>query len=105
MAFSLYFLQQIVGMYILFAPWGFDLWGRFGWAQMAAISTVGIVLLIGFANLWMRHFVSGPLEWAWRSLAYVQWQPMVRTETNAPPRPGRSPLSRPASGAAPPAAR
>lgn len=105
MAFSLYFLQQIVGMYILFAPWGFDLWGRFGWAQMAAISTTGIVLLVAFANLWMRHFVSGPLEWAWRSLAYVQWQPMVRTEPSAPPRPDRSPLSRPASGAAPPAAR
>jgi uncharacterized protein len=78
MAFSLYFLQQIVGMYILFAPWGFNLWGRFGWAEMAAISTIGIVALVAFANLWMRHFVSGPLEWAWRSLSYVKWQPFLR---------------------------
>ena len=105
MAFSLYFLQQIVGMYILFAPWGLLPWGRYGWAESALISTVGIVLLVAFANLWMRHFVSGPLEWAWRSLAYVRWQPMLRAEPSAPPPPDRSPLSRPASGAAPPAAR
>ncbi|MBB4839368.1 uncharacterized protein HNP52_002437 [Sphingomonas kyeonggiensis] len=105
MAFSLYFLQQIVGMYILFAPWGFNLWGRFGWAEMAAISTIGIVALVAFANLWMRHFVSGPLEWAWRSLAYVKPQPFRRAELSAPPQPDHSPLSRPASAAAPPAAR
>lgn len=78
MAFSLYFLQQIAGMYILFAPWGFDLWGRFGWAEMAAISTIGIAALVALANWWMRHFVSGPLEWAWRSLAYGKLQPMRR---------------------------
>jgi uncharacterized protein len=78
MAFSLYFLQQILGMYILFAPWGFSLWGRFGWAEMAAVSTIGVVALVGFANWWMRHFVSGPLEWAWRSLAYVKLQPFRR---------------------------
>ncbi|WP_078103252.1 DUF418 domain-containing protein [Staphylococcus aureus] len=80
-------------------------WGRYGWAESALISTVGIVLLVGFANLWMRYFVSGPLEWAWRSLAYVKRQPLLRTEANAPPRPDHSPLSRPASGAAAPAAR
>ncbi|MDG2532431.1 DUF418 domain-containing protein [Sphingomonas sp. HITSZ_GF] len=80
MAFSLYFLQQIAGMYILFAPWGFNLWGRFGWAQMAAISTIGIVVLVVLANIWMRYFVSGPLEWAWRSLAYVKLQPFRRGE-------------------------
>jgi uncharacterized protein len=105
MAFSLYFLQQIVGMYLLFAPWGFNLWGRFGWAEMAAISTIGIVLLVGFANLWMRYFVSGPLEWAWRSLAYVKLQPFRRTGLNAPPQLDRSPLSPSASAAAAPAAR
>ncbi len=105
MAFSLYFLQQIVGMYLLFAPWGFNLWGRFGWAEMAAISTIGIVLLVAFANLWMRQFVSGPLEWAWRSLAYGKLQPFRRAELSAPPQPDRSPLSPSASAAARPAAR
>ncbi|WP_256731567.1 DUF418 domain-containing protein [Sphingomonas sp. dw_22] len=78
MAFSLYFLQQFAGKYIVFAPFGLGLWGRYGWAQMAAISTMGIVLLVLFAHAWMGRFTSGPLEWLWRSLAYVQWQPLRR---------------------------
>ena len=105
MAFSLYFLQQITGKYLLFAPWGLLPWGRYGWAEMAAISTIGVVVLVAFANLWMRHFVSGPLEWAWRSLAYVRLQPFRRAELSAPPQPDHSPSGPPASAAAPPAAR
>jgi len=84
MAFSLYFLEQAAGKYILFAPWGLLPWGQYGWAQSALVSTIGIVLLVGFANWWMRYFVSGPLEWAWRSLAYMRWQPLVR-RTDAGP--------------------
>lgn len=94
MAFSLYFAEQFVGRYILFAPFGLDLWGRYGWAEMAAISTLGVVMLVGFANLWMRCFVSGPLEWLWRSLAYVKLQPLLPHPSpvvglNALPQPDR----------------
>jgi uncharacterized protein len=78
MAFSLYFLQQFVGKYILFAPFGFNLWGRYGWAQMALISTIGVVLLVMVAHVWMRRFTNGPLEWLWRSLSYVKVQPLLR---------------------------
>ena len=83
MAFSLYFLQQFVGKYILFAPFGFNLWGRYGWAQMAAISTMGVVLLILFAQVWMQRFTSGPLEWLWRSLSRGSLQPMSSPATRA----------------------
>jgi uncharacterized protein len=75
MAFSLYFMQQVIGLWVLFAPWGFGLWGRYGHAELAAIATAVIAALVVFANIWMRFFVSGPLEWLWRSLAYVEWQP------------------------------
>lgn len=78
MAFSLYFLQQIIGNFIIFAPFALGLWGKFGWAQLAAIATAVIAFELLFANLWMRYFVSGPLEWTWRSLAYVRWQPFRR---------------------------
>jgi uncharacterized protein len=90
MAFSLYFAQQFVGMYLLFAPFGLNLWGRYGWAEMAAISTIGVVLLTIAANLWMRYFTSGPLEWLWRSLSYLRIQPFLRPAVNAPPRPDRA---------------
>ncbi len=75
MAFSLYFMQQIIGLWILFAPFGLGLWGRFGHAGLAGIATIVILGQIVFANIWMKFFVAGPLEWLWRSLAYVSWQP------------------------------
>lgn len=77
-AFSLYFMQQIIGLWILFAPWGPGLWGQVSWGAMTAIAlgVIGFQLIV--ANLWVRYFVNGPLEWAWRSLAYVQRQPFRR---------------------------
>lgn len=77
-AFSLYFMQQIIGLWILFAPWGPGLWGHVGWASMAGIALAVIALQLVVANLWVRYFTNGPLEWAWRSLAYVQRQPFRR---------------------------
>lgn len=77
-AFSLYFLQQIIGIYILYAPWGLGLWGRQSWSDLAGT----VLLVIGgqllLANLWLRFFSTGPLEWLWRSLAYLRWQPFLR---------------------------
>ena len=78
MAFSLYFMQQFIALYILFAPFGFGLYGRFGWAELSAIAAAVVVAQLVLANLYMRVFVAGPLEWLWRSLAYVSWQPFLR---------------------------
>ena len=77
-AFSLYFLEQIIGLWILFAPWGPGLWNRYSWAGLAAIATAVSVVNLIIANLWVRRFANGPLEWLWRSLAYVRWQPFLK---------------------------
>jgi len=76
MAFSLYFMQQFIALYILFAPFGLGLWGKFSWSELTVIATGVAICLRVFANLYMRFFVAGPLEWLWRSLAYVRWQPL-----------------------------
>lgn len=75
MAFSLYFLQQFIGMWVLFSPFGLLPWGRYGWATMTGIALVIIAVEVVLANLWLRTFTSGPLEWAWRSLSYGKLQP------------------------------
>ena len=82
MAFSLYFMQQIIGLWILFAPFGLGLWGKYSHASLAGIATLVIVGQLIFANIWMRFFVAGPLEWLWRTLAYLHWQPFRRAPTN-----------------------
>jgi uncharacterized protein len=79
-AFSIYFLQQILSIHILFAPYGLNRWGQHGWADLALIAAVMWVGMLALANLWMRFFVTGPLEWLWRSLAYLRWQPMLRRD-------------------------
>ncbi len=77
-AFSVYFLEQIIGLHLLFAPYGFDLWNRYGHAAQFAIATGVILFCTIVANLWLRVFANGPMEWAWRSLAYWQRQPFRR---------------------------
>ena len=80
-AFSLYLLQQVMGLWWLFAPWGLGLWGRYSWAGLAAIATVVVAVQLIVANLWMRGFVAGPVEWLWRSLSYGRVQPFRRVAT------------------------
>ncbi len=76
-AFSLYFMQQLVGI-VLFAPFALGLWAQFGWAALAGIATLVIAAQLVIANLWVRHFVNGPFEWLWRSLSAVERQPFRR---------------------------
>ncbi|MEM0984379.1 MAG: DUF418 domain-containing protein [Planctomycetota bacterium] len=33
---------------------------------------------LAFSALWLKHFRFGPLEWFWRSLTYLEFQPMRR---------------------------
>lgn len=78
MAFSLYFMEQIIGLYVMFSPIGMHLPGAQGWAHLAFQATIVVAILLVFANIWMRFFVSGPFEWIWRSLAYGERQPFRR---------------------------
>ena len=74
-AFSLYVLQTFIGMWLLFPAFGLGLWDRFGWFGLTVTATVTIAFLLVLANIWVRFFAIGPLEWVWRSLAYGRRQP------------------------------
>jgi uncharacterized protein len=77
-AFSLYLMQQFIGIWIFYSPIGLHLPSAQGWAYAAWLAGVVVVFQLFLANLWMRYFVSGPLEWVWRSLAYCRKQPFRR---------------------------
>jgi uncharacterized protein len=76
-AFSGYLLQNFLAMWVLFPSFGFGLYGRFGWFGLTMLGLFVIVLQIAMANLWLRWFTMGPLEWVWRSLAYQRMMPFL----------------------------
>ncbi len=81
MAFSLYLLQNLLGDWILFPAVGFGLWGRYGWVGLTLIGLALLVFQLILANVWLRQFAAGPLEWVWRSVAYQRRQPFRRRAT------------------------
>lgn len=83
MAFTVYITTSTVMIWFVFAPWGLGLWERFGWSQLMVAASLFNLLMLIAANLWMRFFVSGPLEWVWRSLSYWKRQPFVRRRAGA----------------------
>ena len=62
---------------IAFGPL-FDLWGRFPFAELAGIAFAFMAAQLIGANLWLRYFATGPVEWLWKSLAYNHFQPFQR---------------------------
>ena len=78
MAFTLYLMQQVIGLHYLYSPLGLHLPSAPGWAWLAGLASVVVVIQLVIANLWLRFFASGPLEWLWRSLAYCRKQPFRR---------------------------
>ena len=71
-AFSLYVMQTLVTGWLLFPGIGLGQFGQFGWAGMVGISVAIIAVQLVLANLWLRRFRLGPVEWLWRSL--VAWR-------------------------------
>jgi uncharacterized protein len=75
MPLTVYLGTSFLMMWIVFAPWGLGLWGRFGQAQMLVVATIVVIAEVIAANLWMRSFDNGPMEWVWKSLAYRRREP------------------------------
>lgn len=67
-ALTLYIVQTIICLWVLYPPWGLALYGRQGWAALmltALVVDAGLLLLAGW---WVRRFAIAPVEWAWRSI-------------------------------------
>jgi uncharacterized protein len=84
---TIYLFTSFLMMWVVFAPWGFGMAGEWGQAQLAAVALLVIALELVAANLWVRRFENGPMEWLWKSLAYQQRQPFRRE------RPALAPLA------------
>jgi len=45
--------------------------------QLAMVLAIWAFQLV-VSPVWLRYFLFGPLEWLWRSLTYLQWEPFQR---------------------------
>jgi uncharacterized protein len=82
-AFSCYILTSLICTTIFYG-YGFGLFGRLERYQLyLVVAGVWVVLLVA-APLWLMRFRFGPLEWLWRSLTYLQRQPMRAAAPAAP---------------------
>jgi uncharacterized protein len=48
------------------------------------VATIVIIAEAIAANLWMRSFDNGPLEWIWKSLAYQRREPFRKAPGQIP---------------------
>lgn len=65
-------------MQVMMSHWGLGWFGSvdYGPRWLLVLGTWAAMLL--FANLWLRVFAIGPLEWLWRTLTYLKVQPLTR---------------------------
>ncbi len=77
-ALSSYLLQSVLATFIFY---GFG-WGWFAklsrLENLAIVFFIWLVLLI-FSSWWLKRFLYGPLEWAWRCLTYLKIFPLKRS--------------------------
>jgi uncharacterized protein len=91
MPLTVYLLTSFLMMWVIFAPWGFDMFGAWGQAQMLGVAAIVIAAELVAANLWLRWYENGPLEWLWKTLAYQRREPF-RKERGESPGPVPSPI-------------
>jgi uncharacterized protein len=74
-AFSCYIAESLICTTIFYG-YGFGLFGRVDRFQQLLVVLAVWLVLLAVSPIWLRNFRFGPLEWLWRSLTYLERQPM-----------------------------
>ncbi len=77
MALTNYLMQTIIAIW-LFYGFGAGLFAALYRQQVFILLLLIWVFQITFSVLWMKYFIYGPFEWAWRSLTYWKIQPFLK---------------------------
>ncbi len=70
------YLTQTLFFTTLFYGYGFGQVFRLGPAMVTTWAVVIFALQIVVCQWWLIRFRFGPVEWLWRSLTYLKWQPL-----------------------------
>ncbi|HSS98055.1 MAG TPA: DUF418 domain-containing protein [Terriglobales bacterium] len=77
MALTNYLLQSVVFGFVFYS-YGLGMFGRVSVVAALVGGALLYCLQLEFSRWWMSHIAYGPVEWLWRSIAYLKWQPFWR---------------------------
>jgi uncharacterized protein len=77
MALTNYIMHSVICAFI-FLGIGLGLYGYFERYQLYFIVAVISLFQLLISKPWLDRYRFGPLEWIWRTLTYMEKQPMVR---------------------------
>jgi uncharacterized protein len=75
LALTVYLTQTMI-FSTLFYGYGFGQVFRLGPGTVTAWAVVIFAVQVAVCQWWSRRFRFGPMEWLWRSLTYLKWQPL-----------------------------
>jgi uncharacterized protein len=73
------YLTQTLMFTTLFYGYGLCQAYRLGPVAVTAWAVVIFAVQVVACQWWLKYFSFGPVEWLWRSLTYLKWQPLRRT--------------------------
>lgn len=77
-ALTLYILQSVICLWVIYPPFALGLYGQQGWMALMLTALALNALLLWAANWYLRDHVIAPVEWAWRSIIAGRVLPMRR---------------------------
>jgi len=83
-ALSLYVMQTLICLWVLYPPQALGLYGQQGWASLMLTALAIDAGLLVLANWWVRHYRIAPVEWAWRSIVEGRRLPFRRRALSEP---------------------
>jgi uncharacterized protein len=78
MALTTYLSHSVIGT-TLFYGYGFGWYDQLAPTVTFALTLVIFAVQVVVSALWMGKYRFGPIEWLWRSLTYMQPQPLLRS--------------------------
>ena len=80
MALSSYLAQTVIGSLVFFG-FGLGLLGRFGNMVTLPLGAVVFALQVWLCGAWLARYRFGPVEWLWRSLTWLRFEPLRQPDT------------------------
>jgi uncharacterized protein len=78
------YLMQTLMFTTLFYGYGFGQAFRLGPVAVTGWAVAFFAVQVVACQWWSRRFRFGPMEWLWRSLTYLTWQPLLLRSDRAP---------------------